>query len=113
MEVDEHQHGHYPAACDVRRDFDILASVAMGSSDKLCVLRYNPDAYQVGGVTQIATKKQREAKLLQVLADLEVEPEQRFSWFFLFYNRRTHDSLHPVVADGWTTEVREVSRCLA
>ena len=66
LEVDEQQHAHYPPGCDVRRDFDILASVAMGSADKLCIIRYNPDAQQIGGVTQPLNRAQREAKLLPV-----------------------------------------------
>ena len=111
--MDENQHAHYDASCDPRRDLDILASVTLGSADKLCIVRYNPDAYQVGGVTQRTPKKQREAKLLQVLEDLEQEPELGFSRLFLYYNRRTHDSLLPIVAEGWTPEVREISRCLA
>ena len=30
LEVDEDQHKSYPPSCDVRRDFDIVASVALG-----------------------------------------------------------------------------------
>ena len=98
LEVDEHQHSHYPAACDVRRDFDILASVALGSADRLCIVHYNPGAYQVGGVTQSVSKKQREARLLQVLGDLEMDPGRPFSRLFVYYNRHAHDSLLPLVA---------------
>lgn len=112
LEVDENQHAQYDASCDPRRDMDILASVALGSADKLCIVRYNPDAYQVGGVTQRTPKKQREAKLLQVLEDLEQEPEQGFLRLFLHYNR-THDSLLPSIAERWPREVQEISRCLA
>ena len=112
LEVDEDQHSHYPPGCDVRRDFDILASVAMGSADKLCVVRYNPNAQQIGGVTQPLHTAQREAKLLQVLQDLEVEPQLPFSRYFLYYNRATHDSPLPLVADSWPEEVKAVSRSL-
>ena len=42
LECDETQHTHYPSACDVRRDFDICASVALGSAEKLVIFRYNP-----------------------------------------------------------------------
>ena len=46
LEVDEEQHKAYDPSCDVRRDFDMAASVALGSGHKLMVLRYNPDAFQ-------------------------------------------------------------------
>ena len=45
IECDETQHTHYPPSCDVRRDFDIAASIALGSGQKLVILRYNPDAF--------------------------------------------------------------------
>ena len=41
LEVDEEQHKAYDPSCDVRRDFDMAASVALGSGRKLLVLRYN------------------------------------------------------------------------
>ena len=113
MEVDEQQRFHYPPGCDVRRDMDTLASVSLGSADKLCIVRYNPDAQQIGGVTHTLRKAQREAKLLQVLQDLEVEPQLPFSRCFLYYNRANHDSPLPLVADSWPEEVKAVSRCLA
>ena len=113
LEVDEGQRAHYPPGCDVRRDFDILASVALGSADKLCIIRYNPDAQQIGGVAQPLLKAQRESKLLQVLQELETEPELPFSRLYLYYNRAAHDSPLPLVADSWPEEVKAVSRCLA
>ena len=113
LEVDEQQHAHYPPGCDVRRDFDILASVALGSADKLCIIRYNPDAQQIGGVAKPLNKAQREAKLLQVIQELETEPELPFSRLYLYYNRAAHDSPLPLVADSWPEEVKAVSRSLA
>ena len=113
LEVDELQHHGDPVGCDVRRDFDILASVALGSNDKLCVARFNPDAYKVGGVTQTTSRKQREARLLQALEDLNEEPELPFSRLFLFYNKDSHESTLPSIAESWSPEVRQVSRCLA
>ena len=111
--MDEGQHAHYPPSCDVRRDFDILASVAMGSADKLCVLRYNPCVQHIGGVAQPLNKAQREAKLLQVIQELETEPELPFSRLYLYYDRAAHDSPPPLVADSWPEEVKSVSRSLA
>ena len=113
LEVDEHQHTGRDPSCDVRRDFDTLASVMLGSGDKLRVLRYNPDSYKVAGVTQPTTRPQREAMLLQVLESLEVEPDVPFIRLFLYYSREAHNSTLPLIAAAWTPEVRAVSRCLA
>ena len=112
LEVDEQQHYTYPPHCDVRRDFDILASIALGSDDKLVMLRYNPDPFKVAGMSQVMTKKDREAKLLQTLQDLEQEPPLHFTRFFLFYDRPTEHSILPSVAQGWSDEVKQLSRCI-
>ena len=112
LEVDENQHFWYPPQCDIRRDFDILASIAMGSRDKLVMLRFNPDPFKVGGVTQPTTRKDREAKLLQVLQALDEEPDLPITRLFLFYDRPSHDSTLPSVAEGWPEEVKQISRCL-
>ena len=53
LECDEDQHRSYDASCDVRRDFDMAASVALGSGHKLRVVRYNPDGYHVAGRTRV------------------------------------------------------------
>eukprot|EP00439_Symbiodinium_sp_Y106_P019089 s6939_g2.t1 len=37
LEVDENQHGHQDPSCDVRRDFDMVASIALGSQHKLAI----------------------------------------------------------------------------
>ncbi len=49
VEVDEIQHNSQDASCDVRRDFDMCASLAMGSGHKVIVLRYNPDSFRIDG----------------------------------------------------------------
>ena len=61
LEVDEEQHKVYDPSCDVGRDFDMAASVALGSGHKLLVLRYNPDAFKIAGMTRRTTKKERHA----------------------------------------------------
>ena len=52
LECDEDQRMAYDPSCDLRRDFDSCASIALGSQRKAVVLRYNPDAFKVGGVTR-------------------------------------------------------------
>ena len=38
-------HSVYPASCDVRRDFDMCASLALSSGHKTVFLRYDPDSF--------------------------------------------------------------------
>ena len=59
LEVDENQHRERDPSCDVRRDFDMAASVALGSAHKLAIARYNPDPFKVAGRTMRTPKKER------------------------------------------------------
>ena len=47
LEVDENMHAGQPSSCDVRRDFDMCASIILGSQHKVVVLRYNPDSFRI------------------------------------------------------------------
>ena len=112
LEVDEEQHKAYDPSCDVRRDFDMAASVALGSGHKLLVLRYNPDAFKIAGVTRRTTKKERHAQLIRLLGELLArEPEAPFTRLFLFYDRAAENNALPCVAEHWSEPVRAVSRC--
>ena len=83
LEVDEEQHKAYDPSCDVRRGFDMAASVAIGSGHKLLVLRYNPDAFKIAGMTRRTTKKERRAQLIRLLGELLArEPEAPFTRSF-------------------------------
>jgi hypothetical protein len=99
LEVDEEQHSHYTPSCDVRRDFDIAASIALGSAQKLVIIRYNPDAYNVAGRTLRTTAKERHQKLLSIIQGMN-EPEG-FQRVFLFYDRDSSDATLPSVAKEW------------
>ena len=44
VEVDEDQHRSYDISCDARRDFDIAASVSLGSAHKLRIVPTIPTA---------------------------------------------------------------------
>jgi hypothetical protein len=115
LEVDEDQHASYAPMCDVRRDFDIAASVSLGSGGKLAILRYNPDPFKMAGVARRTAKKDRHAKLLQVLGGLQSqEPELPFSRLFLYYDRATPDSTLPSIAAQWEGDVPgQLSQLLA
>ena len=113
LEVDENQHGHQDSSCDVRRDFDMVASIALGSQHKLAIVRYNPDAFKVAGRTVRTPKTERHPKLLQLLHSLmQEEPEKSFQRLFLFYDRAAEDSELPAVAEDWDVVARTVSRAV-
>ena len=113
LEVDENQHGHQDSSCDVRRDFDMVASIALGSQHKLAIVRYNPDAFKVAGRTVRTPKTERHPKLLQLLYSLmQEEPEKSFQRLFLFYDRAAEDSELPAVAEDWDVVARTVSRAV-
>ena len=105
LECDEDQHKREPPTCDPRRDFDIAASVTLGSEHKLLVVRYNPDGYKVGGKTRITGKAQRIKRLLEVL---EYEPVG-FERLFLYFDHESGASL-PDVAKQWDEGACIVSR---
>jgi hypothetical protein len=112
LEVDEQQHMGYPVACDIRRDCDIYASVALGSGQKLAILRYNPDDFRVDGVTVRVVAKERQRRLVEVLRDWMQEdpaPHMPFVRFFMYYDGRS-DSELPLVAKDWNSdEARMIS----
>ena len=115
LEVDEFQHAAYDPSCDVRRDFDSCASIALGSQQKAVVLRYNPDAFKIGGKTRFTTKKKRQAKLIETIKSWQNDPapELGFARFFLFYDAEDDSSPLPAIAQHWPEEVKAVSRRLA
>ena len=105
LECDEDQHRAYDPSCDVRRDFDMAASVALGSTHKLLIVRYNPDNYRVDGKTRIESKKDRIERLLALL---DYEPVA-FERVFLCYDQNSGSTL-PQVAASWDEAARQVSR---
>jgi hypothetical protein len=88
LEVDESQHryGYGEARCDMKRMSKVMESLALTSfCGNVLWLRYNPDNFQVDGVTQGArtmpmyTKKRREKWLIRRLRAIGRElPLKRF-----------------------------------
>lgn len=73
LECDEHQHPDTGYSCDLRRMAYVREALTIeGNTLPLVFLRYNPDAFKVGGVTRPTKKKDREARLVALLRDLEV-----------------------------------------
>ena len=112
LEIDEFQHSHYDASCDVRRDFDTCASIALGSQQKAIVLRFNPDAFKVAGKTRYTTKKVRYAKLLETIKSWESDPAPEFGFarFFMYYDADDDAAALPAIAKDWPEDVKAVSR---
>ena len=104
VECDENQHASYDPSCDVRRDFDIVAAVTLGSAHKLKIIHYNPDAYKINGHTRTTSQKDRLKKLLEIM---EEEPKA-FERVFLFYDSLENATL-PNVAESWDPLARDVS----
>ena len=67
FEVDENMHAERPSSCDVRQDFDICASLTVGSGHKVVVLRYNPDSFRIDGKNVTITTKDMQKKLVEPL----------------------------------------------
>ena len=105
LECDEDQHRSYDPSCDVRRDFDIAASVALGSGQKLLIIHFNPDPYRISGRTRTETKKDRMQRLLALL---DHEPDA-FERVFLCYDQDEGATL-PQVAASWDVAAKQVSR---
>ena len=115
LEVDEEMHSAYPASCDVRRDFDMCASLMLGSSHKTVIIRYNPDSFRVDGTDKRVPTKDRQRRLVEILRTWLLEdpaPKRQLARFFLYYDCRSDSSL-PVVANDWKSdEAREISTML-
>jgi hypothetical protein len=108
LEVDEEQHSAYDPSCDPRRDFDIFASVAMGSGEKVVILRYNPDPYKVGGITRPTSQKERLQQLLSIIEG----PEPTEKRLFMYYDKPSAGATLPCVAEQWDIVARIISRCV-
>ena len=112
LEIDEGQHRQYDVSCDVRRDADIYASVALGSCDRLRLLRFNPDGFKVGDRPGCASGTDRLERLIALIRELDEDPwpERPFVRLFLYYDVDGPDAELPSVADGWQSdEMRTIS----
>ena len=83
----------------------MAASVALGNTHKLLIVRYNPDPYRVDGKTRVESKQDRLKRLLDLL---DYEPVA-FERIFLCYDQDSASML-PQVAASWDEAARQVSR---
>ena len=109
LEVDEDQHFNYPPECDVQRDLNIAASVALGSGTKVVMLRYNADNFCMNNDVQRLPKRTRLKKLIATIRQYQEEepaPGLMFARRFLFYDLLNGEL---EVAQHWPQAVREIS----
>jgi len=107
VEVDEDQHRSYDVSCDVRRDFDIAASISLGSNHKLRIIHFNPDGYRVAGINRKTSKAERITALVRAIGAAEPTGFERL---FLFYDIDSPVAVLPQVAASWDPIARGVSR---
>lgn len=68
LEVDEDQHCGYDPSCEAARMAKITESLALeGNMLPITFLRYNPHTFSVAGVPTRIPKRQREARLLELI----------------------------------------------
>jgi len=106
LEVDENMHAGQPSSCDVRRDFDMCASIILGSQHKVVVLRYNPDSFRIDGKNVTVTTKERQKKLVEILQAWLIEDpakEKQLARFFMYYDCTSNSTL-PVIAKEWESD---------
>ena len=115
LEVDEFQHKSRDASCDVRRDFDMCASLVLGSGHKVVVLRYNPDSFKIDGKSVLVSTKDKQRRLIEVIRAWLLEdpaPDKQLARFFMYYDGCS-DSQLPAIANLWLyDEARAVSTVL-
>lgn len=101
VEVDERQHSDhsYTISCDTSRMGKMHQAFMLdGNTLPVAFLRYNPDAFKVDGVTKRTTKKEREARLLDVIRNWQHGPPGSLSVQYMFYDAETvNEKLQPLI----------------
>ena len=113
LEVDEDQHSNYDSSYDLIQEAHITANISLSTGQRLFFLRYNPDAYKVGGDICKTHKRLRHTALIEVIKQLDKEPPSEISRYFLFYDRHSLVSPLPCIAECWPEAVQKQSRSLA
>ena len=85
VEVDEHQHVHYPVICETARMMDVLTEqVKVGRMDKTKFIRYNPDAFKYNFKPSRVQTTERHARLMKAIQE---EPRHQFEICYMFYDQ--------------------------
>lgn len=87
MEVDENQHKHYAVSCECRRAKEITQSMMVAQPEgKRILFRFNPDAFQIDGVTKKLSYKERLKRFTEVFQSITLPEGQTFGIVYLFYD---------------------------
>ena len=85
VEVDEHQHAHYPVSCEAARMLNIFGEqMKQGRAGKLHIVRFSSDPYSENGEPQKTLLKDRMAALKRTIDN---EPALQYSVTYLCYAR--------------------------
>lgn len=87
VETDESQHEGYGIVCDVARMCNVYSAWLVGGNTlPIKMIRYNPNKYTVDGKKPIKYKRDREAKLIEVINDTKFEDEESLSIQYMYYD---------------------------
>ena len=94
LEVDESQHSHYNPKCEFERMCNLSGSFGM----PMVMLRYNPDAFKISGMTRTILKTRRLPILLQRLQHaLTTPPPVLITVEYLYYSRIQPSADNPLI----------------
>ncbi len=89
LEHDEEQHQGM-TRCDCRRTHAVIGSIrASGYTGKILLIRFNPDAFKIDGVTVKTTYKQRIAKIHKILTEYRLPADKDAGCVYMFYDCET------------------------
>lgn len=109
LEVDEHQHEHYPVSCEAARMLNIFGEqMKQGRAGKFHVIRWNPDAYSEGGQAQKTPIKDRLATLLLAI---QQEPVKQYSVSYLYYTRTDSPLPDTCLESEYPGSLRAIVNC--
>ena len=110
LEVDEHQHDHYPIGCDAARMLDVFAEqMKLGRAGKIHFIRFNPDEFKDDGVAQKILLKDRLAKLILTIDE---EPALQYSVTYLYYSRSDSPLPDVCIDPDFPGSLRAIVNCL-
>ena len=104
LEVDENQHSAYPLQCETARMLDVMAAIrATGDERKTLWIRYNPDAFRVGGDRMHRSTKRRLSRLEEVIRGQNQTSDVQI--LFMYYDASTDGVPRFVSSESFPTSL--------
>ena len=88
VECDEKQHSGYDSSCEDSRMSEILAELFTGNSDRIVIIRWNPDYYKIGNVKGSCSRNERLQKLsdlIMMIINSDIQIANSVSVYYMFY----------------------------